>query len=146
MAQTSSNGVTMKIIICVIGVAMASLLGGCGQDLPDSSNASESSGALRVVQGCIAEARTCAAAQKGAADAPPCADQLRACFGPLVDRRGGGAPADAGSAPPPPPAADRDHGRAAVRECITTLKTCLASATDPMTCAADARDCIKNAI
>ena len=146
----------MRNIVCFIGIAGASLLGGCGQGPDHSGQVSDttetSSESLNVVNGCIAQAKTCAAAAKSVADGEACGQQLRACLAPLV--------ADAGNVTVPPvtippvaipdaalpPVPDPTKVEAAVRACVATLRTCLSGSTDPATCADQARTCLTQAI
>jgi len=138
----------MKNVIYIIGVAGASLFIGCGQGSIESTRSTDSvatsSEALGVVQGCIDEAKACAAAAKSVADGEACGQKLRACLAPLI--------AEAGTVNIPPitipdaalpPVPDPNAVAVAVKACVATLATCLQGSTDPKTCADDARTCIK---
>jgi hypothetical protein len=141
----------MKNVICIIGVAGASLLVGCGQGPKEDAAAAEPSAtsteALDGVQGCIDEAKSCAVAARSVADGQACEQKLRACLAPLI--------ADAGAVTLPPisipdaglpPVPDPNQVQAAVKACLATLATCLAGPTDPATCADQARTCLRHVL
>ncbi len=141
----------MRNVICVIGVAGASLFIGCGQGPKEGAATTDptasSSEALDAVQGCIDDAKSCAAAAKSVADGQACGQKLRACLAPLL--------AEAGTVTLPPiaipdaalpPIPDPNKVQAAVKACLATLSTCLAGPTDPATCADGARTCLQHVL
>jgi len=158
-------------LVLLARFACLSYLSGCGSDLQDDGTAAtESTGALRVVNGCGAKARACEAAAKTDADRQTCRDDLRACVQALGDHDGGASDPDGGAVTPPvmPPTTNPPAGggtgngnttatdggtktppnrgqRQAVHACVDGLLQCLHEPkSQPLDCVNKAADCLKN--
>lgn len=113
ISSFASSGVArwMPPAIFAWGTACVSLFGqGCGQSPDDQKPASvvdlAAEGALRVVEGCQAQARDCFAN----GDAIACEEQLRSCLSGLVADAGGPPPHPERDGSTPPPRPERDGG------------------------------------
>ena len=157
----------MKTSFVLQGTFALLLLAGCSQG-PDESTgvarSSEGSQALSVAQSCQQQAKTCATSATTPAALSACEQQLRACLLALIPDAGIPPipPIDFDAAVPPvtlpplpdasippihvPPVVIPDAGSFPGSACIQSLESCLASSTDPATCATQVVTCLQHAI
>jgi hypothetical protein len=160
-----------SIVVCL---TLAASLVACTEQAETSwgpERSSTTAADLSAVQQCTSQSTACVTAATTPADLAQCEQDLKSCLGALVSEAGvpplpafdAGLPPgfsfDAGSLPsfdasfpvlpdsglPTFPFAD-GGGVAAASACIQTLQTCLASTTDPATCASQVATCLEQAL